>query len=110
MKPFIFSVTMIHLVIVTLYVGLTSYIFVISKPPNPIGAGIVQWICIILHFLLTPIVAWLLLRKRDTGNVLTTKVLVNVFAVIFWVALFLSVSVALGRWLWSLRGDAIQIN
>jgi hypothetical protein len=110
MKSFILKVATIHLVIVVLYVSSTSFIFVVSAPANPIGMGLQQWLCIILHFLLTPWISWILLKRSNSGNILTTKILINVLTVIFWVIVFICFSSTLGKWLWRLRGDAIQIN
>ncbi len=110
MKAFILKVAAIHLAVVALYVSLTSFLFVASKSANPIGIGILQWLCIILHFLLTPWISWLLFKKTSSGKELIFKALVNVGAMIFWVIIFFFFSTILGKWLWSLRGDAIQIN
>lgn len=110
MKSFILKVAAIHLAILTLYIGIDSVLFVISNPANPIGIGIIDWLCIILHFLLTPWISWLLLKKDNRGRDLVFKVLISIGIMIFWVIIFLCFSTTLGKWLWSLRGDAIQIN
>jgi len=93
----------LHLIIVLLYLGITSYAFVVAKDHNPIGVGLQQWLCILLHLLITITVMAMLWAKNTNKRAGRNKFLLNIGAIVLWIGITLVFSNAIWHWLWSLR-------
>ncbi len=104
MKTYLLKSTALHLAIATLYLGYTYFQFVTKKSPDPIGAGLKQWLFFIFHLVITLIVT-LGIRNRTTVNNTTIKYkwLIQVGIIIVIMSLYLIVSQQIWDWLWQLR-------
>ena len=95
MKYFI-KAFFLQLVFALIYLGILSYKFVVSKHPNPIGGGALQWIFFGVHIL--GIVIFFLVIKR---NMQSFKI--NLIAMIVIVFIYLALGNVIWKWLWYLR-------
>lgn len=108
MRKWIFKSIGLHLAIALIYLGLTSYEFVILNEANPIGIGIQQWLLIFAHFGITAFV-WAFIIKASTDKRLARKKFgIQTLIIFLIVVLNLSLGDPIWTWLWSLRGDVIQ--
>jgi hypothetical protein len=103
MKAYSLKTFLLHGAIVTIYFAVTSYLFVVGKDPNPIGAGLQQWLCVFLHVTITLFVMLTLLGKATDKKLATRKVVLHTVAIILAVSLYLLFSNPIWDWLWSLR-------
>jgi branched-subunit amino acid transport protein len=105
MKKRILKIILLHVLIMAAYTVVVDYLFVTAKEHNPIGSGILEWLCLFTHFFVTALVTGILVirstDKRGSGrnmliHLATIIVLcaINVFIVDYLTADFL----------WSLRG------
>lgn len=87
--------------IVILYIGVTSHIFVHSKYPDPIGIGFLQLILVMLHLVIVVIVYFV---KPASEKKMTQKQLIlSLTSIIIWYFLYLLFSKNIWDWLWNLR-------
>jgi hypothetical protein len=97
-KPFT-----LQLVISLLYLSITSYQFVKSDPPNPIGIGLLQWLLIIVHVLCVTIY-YFIKRGTHIDKQATRQIfLMNILGIIIPNGVCLLFSGPIWHWLWSLR-------
>jgi len=93
----------LHLCIALLYLGITSFEFVVRKDPNPVGVGLQQWLCIVLHILATVTIMAILWTRNTNKRAGRNKFMLNIGAIVLWVGILLIFSNAIWNWLWSLR-------
>lgn len=103
MKNKILFIFVLHLIIVACYVTITSWQFVKHPEPDPVATGLQQWLCVVVHFILTAIVCLVTRMKAVNKKAATTTLLLNLGAVVFWVIVNLLLSDILWDYLWSLR-------
>lgn len=103
MLRYIIKCFALHLVIITVYLGFTSYEFTTSKYPNPIGVGLLQWVFIFLHFGITTL-CFLIIRSnaRDREKV-SEDMLINLVVIASLVILYGIAGNEIWEKLWSLR-------
>lgn len=87
----------LQLLIVLIYLGISSYKFVVSKQPDPIEVGILQWIFVGMHILC--VVIYFLVIKKDKQSFGSN--LIAMFVIVF---IFLALSNIIWEWLWHQRG------
>jgi hypothetical protein len=93
----------LHLIIVLLYLGITSYGFVVAKDHNPIGVGLQMWLCTLLHLGITITVMAFLWTRNTNKRAGRNKFLLNIGAIVLWIGISLIFSNPIWRWLWSFR-------
>lgn len=103
MKNKIVTILILHLAIIVFYISITSYFFVVSKDPNPIGSGFQQVLLIILHVGITFFTcAFIWANSKDKKNARRVFI-INICAVIFWVVVYITLSEKIDGYLWTLR-------
>ena len=103
MKSLIVKVCSLHLLVLLVYLFVTSYLFVTGKDPNPIGIGLLQWILFFLHLILTLLFCLFVLKKANDIKYENRIVMVNTLAIIFWITIYFLFSSKIWDLLWSLR-------
>lgn len=103
MQLYALKVFFLHLIVATVYLTAICYEFVIEKDPNPIGAGLKQWVCIFLHLMITLIIMAIVWNKANDKNIARKKFFVHFLAVLFIISASLLISDPLWHWLWSRR-------
>ena len=77
--------------------------FVKYPVPDPLATGLQQWLCVVVHFILTAIVCMIIRVNAVNKNAATKTLLLNLGAVVFWTIVNLLLSNILSDYLWSLR-------
>jgi cation transport ATPase len=108
MRKYILKIIAIQLSIILLYLGMTSYEFVVSREINPIGVGLQQWALIILHLLITIFVGLYRIHKSKDKKISKKKLLVNLLVIVIIILIYFCFSDIIWHWLWSFRKDVIQ--
>jgi hypothetical protein len=98
----------LHLFIVLAHEAVVGYLFVTYEVPDPIGSGLQWWLCVILHFIITAVVCFIIRMRAVDKDAATIILLINLGAVIFWTAVNLLMSGILWDYLWSFRPEVIQ--
>lgn len=103
MKRYFVRCSILHLAISALYFFATSYEFVVTKQPNPIGVGIQQFLCIFFHVIGT--IAYFMIIPWKSGNkkLYNRKLLLNIGAIVLAVAIMATIDAQLSNKLWSLH-------
>ena len=103
MKKYFIRCLILHFSICAAYFLATSYEFVATKQPDPIGIGIQQLLCIFLQVIITlgyfMVIPW---RGPDRKQY-NTKILINIGAIVLAVAVIGSIDELLSDKLWSLH-------
>jgi len=108
MTKWVFKSIGLHLAIAVLYLGLTSYEFVASSYPNPMGVGIQQWLLIFAHIGLTGLV-WLIIKHyAKNRKLIRKKMAIQLLIIVGIILLYLCLSGFVDSWLWSFRKEVIQ--
>lgn len=105
MKSKILLILLLHFIIVAGYTAVTSYMFVKYPVPDPIGTGLQQWVCTILHMVVTALVCLILRMKAADKKAATTTLLINLGVITFWTVANLALSIIYWEYLWSLRPE-----
>jgi hypothetical protein len=103
MKYYWLKIFIVHILIATVYFGVTGYMFIHSKAPNPIGIGLQQWVCMILHLIITTVVMLLLSSKAIDKKIARTKIIANLIVVLLIIIVSAVLSNTFWHWLWELR-------
>lgn len=103
MNAYTIRVLIMHLVIASIYLSITSYLFVISKQPDPIGAGLRQWFFMVTHLSITIIVFLILLGRATNKQLVKKKFLINCLVISSIIIISILFSDPLWEWLWSMR-------
>jgi len=103
MKLYTLKVFILHLSIIITYLAVTSYLFVVAKDPDPIGTGLKQWVCMILHLIITLFIMKTRWSKSSDKNLAKKKFWVNFVIIIVLIITNLQLSNFLWEWLWSIR-------
>jgi hypothetical protein len=104
MNAYALRILVLHLTIALIYLSITSYVFVISKQPNPVGTGLRQWFFMFMHLIITIIVFSILLAKATNKPLVKKKFLINCLIVISIIIVSTLFSNPFWEWLWALRG------
>jgi hypothetical protein len=102
MAKYILKMTGVHLFVMLLYLTATSYEFVASPQPNPVGIGIQQWLLFIIQLVATAIIFGLLPSKMDRSNS-SKRLKYNISIVVVLFIFYLLLDNKISSWLWSLR-------
>jgi hypothetical protein len=103
MKVYSVKTLLLHFAIASSYIAATSYLFVISKFPNPVGTGLRQWFFVFLHFTITLLIMLSFLSKATDKRKATLKLLLHLGAILLAVLALFLLSESLSEWLWSQR-------
>ncbi len=89
----------------TAYLLYTDYLFVKAKDANPIGIGVLQWLLVMCHLLVTAIVLVIRIVNSKEKRQLKKTLWVSLLAIVFWVLFNILVSSPVWNYLWNLRGQ-----
>lgn len=103
MNAYTIRILILHLIIASIYLSITSYMFVISKQPDPVGAGLRQWFFMVMHLIITIIVFLILLGKTTNKRLVKRKFLINCLVITFIIIISILFSNPFWQWLWSMR-------
>ena len=99
----IIKISLLQLLIMIIYLGITDYLFVISKYPNPVGIGILQWLLFIVQVIFTLILTIYFVRKESAKRYAKKRVAINVAIVSIFFMFYIVISNPILDWLWRLR-------
>lgn len=108
MRRFVIKIIVVQFSIILLYLGLTSYEFVVSHELNPIGVALQQWVLIILHFLITLFIGLYLINRSKDKRIAKNKLLISLLSIVFIIIIYFFLNDIIWHWLWSFRKDVIQ--
>lgn len=103
MKVYSIKTFFLHLAIAATYLAFTSSLFVVRRDPNPIGAGLQQWLCIFLHVTITLFVMLTFSGRTADKKGAAQKLLLHIAAIVLAIAPYSLFSNPIWNWLWSLR-------
>ncbi len=103
MKNKILSILSIHLIILATYIGITGWMFIKYREPDPIGTGLQQLLCMIVHFILTAIICIVIRMNAAEKKAATISLFLNLGAVVFSMIMYLLLSNILSNFFWSMR-------
>jgi hypothetical protein len=103
MKVYSIKTLLLHFAIASFYIAATSYLFVISKFPNPIGTGLRQWFCVFLHLTITLFIMLTYLGKAKDKRNATLKLFLHLGAIALVLLAWFIFDDPLSKWLWNQR-------
>lgn len=101
---YIIRIFLLHFFIFAVYIIITSYMFVTYRDYDPVGMGLQQWCCFIVHLLLTGIISWVIVMKSKDKSRSKKMLATGLCAVICWWVLYLLISGQFQHLLDRLRG------
>jgi hypothetical protein len=102
LRSYVIKTLILHLLIFIIYTGITSYQFVAAKYPDPIGTGIRQLFCILLHLIITLVIVAPHARTVDK-KLGWKKFSIHLLSIILIVILSFLLSTPIWKWLWNMR-------
>lgn len=103
MKKLLVKIFSLHLLVISIYLFVTSYLFITSKDPNPIGIGLLQWILFFLHLMITLLFCLFIPAKGKDKKYENQILVINISAIILWIGVYFILSLKIWELLWSLR-------
>jgi hypothetical protein len=97
-----------HCTIALIYLGFTSYEFVIAKEANPIGICLLQTVSILAHFGLTGFIGLIFRYYSKDKKLAAKKIWIQLIIITGIILIYLFLAGPFWTWLWSLRKDIIQ--
>lgn len=90
----------IHGVIFLVYFIALAFKFVYETSPNPVGHGMLLWLCMFIH--LVTGVSWMVIKRKGLS---TADIITRLAAIVFPMLLFIAFSHPFYELLWIWRGE-----
>lgn len=102
-QQYIIRSIVLHTIIFSTYMAITSYEFVVAKDPEPIGTGLRQWLCIFFHIAITMMIITGSRSKAKNRKISYKSLLIHLLIIILIISVYNLFESPLTRWLWDLR-------
>ena len=103
-KPWIVPF-LINAIVSVAYLLITSILFVQRKQPDPIGIGILQWVCIAIHIIILIITFSILALKSPRVKHIGKSILYSALGLLTPLTIYLLLSEPIWKVLWNLRDN-----